>query len=805
MADANLRVIITAATAGLAAGLRSARGQLANFGSQARAAGVGLSAGLTLPIAGAATMAVKSAIDFESSFAGIRKTVDATEGQFAELSAGMRKLATTIPVNVNELNKIGQAAGQLGIRTENILAFTRVIADLGVATNLASEEGATQLARFANIVQMPQENFDRLGSTIVDLGNNLATTEAEIVEMGLRIAGAGAQVGLTEAQILGFAGALSSVGIEAQAGGTAISRVMIETANVVATGGQKLVDFAAVAGLSAGEFRDAFKTDAAAAIIKFVEGLGRMSAAGENVFGILDQLGLNEIRVRDALLRASGAGDVLRRSIDLGTEAWRENRALTEEAEKRYGTMSSQLEIVKNKLMDVVITIGTPLLEALGTLLDKLTPVFDMLAKAGQGFADLDTNTQLWILAIAGLVAAIGPALIVIGAMASGASVLVGAIGALATPAGLAAAAIGGVTIGLILLGFATTDVKGLLSSLGEVMRVWVIPAFQDFIAGDFGAGFTKLQEGAAAAADLIKGKWQDIGPQFAGALKEGIPKVLDALLELATKVVEWLKANGGLLIGGFGEWVANTVGWVAEAIPGLIDNLRILLGKVLDWITDNAPGLLEKLIGEWVPIWIGWIAKAIAGIAVNLPEILVAIAKFVIEAVPKILELTVKMGFAIVSGIITGLTNLATILWDVIGQALQDMGAKIKNIGPSLWEGLVSSFKVAVNSLIDILNKLIEGFNSFFSFGGFGPKIPAIPHIPVAALQQGGIVRQPVMALLGEKAPMQQEAVIPLRRGQNIMALTGTPIVVRVVLDSRVIAEAHGRLAVGAEQVRSG
>ena len=81
--------------------------------------------------------------------------------------------------------------------------------------------------------------------------------------MGLRLAGAGKQIGLTEAQIMSFAGALSSVGIEAEAGGSAFSKVMINMQLAVETNSEKLKDFAKVAGMSASDFKKAFHEDAA--------------------------------------------------------------------------------------------------------------------------------------------------------------------------------------------------------------------------------------------------------------------------------------------------------------------------------------------------------------------------------------------------------------------------------------------------------------------------------------------------------------------------------------------------------------
>ncbi len=373
--------------------------------------GKNLTKRVTLPLLAIGAGALKASIDFETAFAGVRKTVDATEDQFAALEKGIRNMAKEIPMAATDIAKISEAAGQLGIRTDAILGFTRVMADLGVTTNLTGEEAATSLARLANITQMSQDKFGNLGSTIVALGNKLATTEAEIVEMGLRIAGAGHTVGMTEAQILSFAGALSSVGIEAAAGGSAISKVMISMASEVASGGKKLSLFADVAGMTAKEFSTAWKEDAAGALVTFISGLGRMQQSGENVFPVLNELGLSEVRVRDAMLRAAGAGDLFTEALNLGTKSWSENIALTGEASKRYGTTESQMKILWNRVKDVGITLGKTLAPSLHKVLDALKGLLDKVALGVQWFANLDPRIQSVAIGTMALFAALGPVL----------------------------------------------------------------------------------------------------------------------------------------------------------------------------------------------------------------------------------------------------------------------------------------------------------------------------------------------------------------------------------------------------------
>lgn len=331
--------------------------------------------------------AIKSGISFESAFTGVQKTVDATDEQLKTLRSDIRGMAKEMPESVEEIAGVAEAAGQLGIKTKSITGFTKTMVQLGDATNLSSESAATSLARFANITGMSQNNFDKLGSTVVALGNNLATTESEIVDMSMRIAGAGSQVGMTEAQIMSFSGALSSVGIEAEAGGTAFSTLLSKMNLAVTKGGGSLKGFADVAGMSSSEFKEAFEKDAAGAVISFIQGLDEVNKSGGSAIKVLDDMKLSDVRMRDALLRAAGASDQFTQAVELGNQAWEDNTALAKEAETRYGTMESQLAMTKNKLKDIGISVyddvSKPMAKGLASANKHLDKFMSKLEKGG--------------------------------------------------------------------------------------------------------------------------------------------------------------------------------------------------------------------------------------------------------------------------------------------------------------------------------------------------------------------------------------------------------------------------------------
>lgn len=313
---------------------------------------------------------VKASIEFESAITGVFKTVDGTDEQLAAITQGIKDMTTQMPASTTEIAGVAEAAGQLGIATDDVLDFTRVMIDLGESTNLTADDAATSLAKFANITGTASDNYSRLGSVVVDLGNNFATTEADIVAMSTRLAGAGTIAGLSEAEIMALAAAMSSVGIEAEAGGTAMTQTLSAIETAVATNSAELQEFARISGMSATEFSATWNSAPIEAIQAFIAGLGSLDEKGESSVLVLEKLGLTGIRQSNMLKSLGLAAETMGGAVDTANKAWDENTALTIEANKRYATTESQLKMLKNSYGNLQVAIGDVFTPTLGELAD---------------------------------------------------------------------------------------------------------------------------------------------------------------------------------------------------------------------------------------------------------------------------------------------------------------------------------------------------------------------------------------------------------------------------------------------------
>lgn len=603
--------------------------KIESVGKKVSGMGTALTLGVTAPIAAGSVAVAKAAISWESSFAGVKKTNDEVRNSngnvvysYKDLENGLRDLAKQLPASHAEIAKVAEAAGQLGIKTQNVKSFTKTMIDLGESTNMSAETAATSLARFANITQMSQKDFDKLGSSIVDLGNNYATTEAEITEMALRIAGAGKQVGMSQGDILGFATALSSVGVEAEAGGSAISKVMVqmqlavekgtgafgeleerannagfsigEVSQAVVNGGKplksmaealgmnssslkkmykeadksktSLENFASVAGISNEQFSKMFKADPSKAIMKFIQGLANAEKQGTSAIKMLDDMDIKEVRLRDSLLRAANASGVFDSAIKTGNKAWKENSALTEEANKRYATTEAKLKMLKNEVADTAIDLGGPFVDALRDGLQAAKPLIKGLGDLAKGFSNLDKEQQQNILKWLGLAAAAGPALKLLG----------GGI----TVIGKTKTAVGKLTGGLVELAAKAAEKKAMASFSSGVI-----------LAGD---SASKAAPKIGAASTQISG----LGTVASGAAgTSGIGAVTGALGALSPVLIG-IAGVGGALALGYGAW--KLFGEEAWNSAQRVGQWGTDVGKTTDTVLDKVQTNTQTASGQF-------------------------------------------------------------------------------------------------------------------------------------------------------------------------------------------------------------
>lgn len=539
----------------------------------------------------------QASMDFESAITGVAKTTDLTDEELAAMSDSIKALSTEIPATTEEIAAVAEAAGQLGIQKDALLDFTEIMTMLGTATNMTADEAATSLARFANITGMATDNYGRLGSVIVDLGNNFATTESEIVAMGTRLASAGKLAGLTEPEIMALAAAMSSVGIEAEAGGTAMTQTLNAIEKAVAKGGDDLAEFARIAGMSSEEFSSAWKNDAMSALTSFIGGLGKLDEQGESTVLVLEDLGLTGIRQSNMLKALGLAADQMTGAVNTANTAWQQNTALTNEANKRYATAQSRLTMMQNAYNNLKVAIGDAYTPALSEAYGVGTKVLNEITKFVQANPGV-------VAAITGLSTALGAAAVAAAAFALKAKIAAAAAAFLTTVTpGVnvimgVAAAVGVVTAGIIALASsAANDAVPSVKELTEAARG--MREAMDEAKATYDDTITSTMA-AAGVADTYIGKLEEL--EAAGLNTDEQHRqyhnTLALLCQVVPELADYIDLETDTINGGTEALRANTEAWKQNAMQQAYQNqlteLYSQYSAVLIEAEENSIGLTK-------------------------------------------------------------------------------------------------------------------------------------------------------------------------------------------------------------------
>lgn len=181
----------------------------------------------------------------------------------------------------------------------------------------------------------------------------------------------------------------------------------------VTSGGEKLEEFAKISGMTVEEFKQGWEQDAGQTIVKFLEGLHKIDEQGGDTTKVLTDLFGSGTRIRDVMLRLAGNTSLVSDALQTSNVAWEKNTALQEEADKRYETTASQLEIAKNKIYNLGISIGQQLLPSINEMLEGV-------GKAVEWFGQLDPKLASNIIKFSTMTVGVGLVTTGIGKLVSG-------------------------------------------------------------------------------------------------------------------------------------------------------------------------------------------------------------------------------------------------------------------------------------------------------------------------------------------------------------------------------------------------
>lgn len=328
-------------------------------------------------LADAVDQCVQSYYEFEKAAISVSKTTPNLSDE--EAFALLEDLSDYLPLTRDELAQIASQGGQYGISKQNLEEYSRVMAALASSTNIGVGDLA-MVAQLSSLLQVAETDYEKMASTLTDLGNKTRTTEKDTVNMAQTIASTGKIIGLTESEVLGMAAAIAATGGRARGAGTAVNRFMSDMHEAVITGSEELDEYARLAGMSAKEFQKAFQENAMDAIMAVLEGMNKIIVNGGDIYSVFQAIGADSIIEKQNLKNLAMGYEDVAKTIGIANGAWEENTALMTEFGKASATNASQVVLFENKVDGLKNTIGEIWSEDviekwranLGTIIDRI-------------------------------------------------------------------------------------------------------------------------------------------------------------------------------------------------------------------------------------------------------------------------------------------------------------------------------------------------------------------------------------------------------------------------------------------------
>ena len=504
---------------------------------------------------GALVGATKSAMDFEQQWVAVKKVLR-DDADFEKVKQEILDMGKVVPTSLESITQAFANASQLGVSADNLSNFVETILRLDSATNISSDEASLQIAQLFNAMGSDVSTVDKFASAIVHLGNNTATTEKQILDMAEGLGAAAKLVGFTDSEVLGLASALSSIGLEAAAGGSSVSRTLTDIdkamSGVGKTAKERVGQYAKLIGKSVSATKDLWDTNPAQFFTELVGGLNEYEKAGGNVNVILSKLGITNIRQDRTLKGLINSYDNLTNAMELANIGYEDGTKHIKESNEAWDTLKSKLQLLTNSLLELGITFGNLILPIVTRVVEKITSLVDSLAS-------LDESTKETILKIMAIAAIFSPLV----------SLLAKSIGFLSQ-------------LSLLLSSAMTPAIMGFLTTVAPIVAI--VGAFVAVLAL------------AYANSEKFRNKVAELGQAIAGFIKPIIQWIIDRLTSLFNSAKNsW----GPILVDILTRVVAifTSIIEILTTIWTIIEPIVTAVWEMLEYLLNGALGLLLGML----------------------------------------------------------------------------------------------------------------------------------------------------------------------------------------------------------------
>lgn len=409
-------------------------------------AGRGLSGTVTQYLTQIGQYSIDAADTMDSAYRDMRKTVNGTDEQFVQLKGDAEAFASTHVTSADQVLEIQAMGGQLGIAADQLGAFSEVVSNLDVATNIDAQTVAQQLGQMNAVMPDLNNNFQAWGDSLTRLGNNAPALESDIVDISQRIGSQAALYKMSTPDVLGWATAVASTGQKSEAAGTAIANSFTKVNDYVNSGNETFYRLMSTSGMTADEIKAKWGTEGGTTEVMkaFIQSLSDAAERGENVDSILSDLGITGARQKQTLegltQTVGGLNDYLAMSNDAWngvSDSWGEAGDAANEANKKAQGFSGQLQIMKNNAQ----TAGAEIAEGFTPYLNVANGALQNVTSAVSGMSQ---EQKTAIVTIGSAVAAAGPLLVALSSIHNGYQIAQTAMAATKIAAAVSSTAMGG-------------------------------------------------------------------------------------------------------------------------------------------------------------------------------------------------------------------------------------------------------------------------------------------------------------------------------------------------------------------------